>query len=427
MAVKRDQIIAKCNKEDSFGAVERRIHESVKRLRLSPVVYEHLRKPARFVEVSIPVRMDHGKVELFRGWRAQHNNALGPFKGGVRFHPAVTAESVKALAVLMTLKCALIGVLFGGGKGGVACDPQKLSLLERERLSRGYIRALGFLLGPDVDIPAPDLFTDEQVMAWMFDEYCHLAREHIPGVLTGKPVEVGGSLGRKEATSRGCFYITREVAKLYGIPLKDTRIAIQGCGNVGGQMARILYQEGYKVTAISDVSGGLYRPEGIDIPALLAHVQKTGLIEGFLGGQKITGEELLTADCDILIPAALENQLNEENAPGIKARLVVEAANGPTTPAAERILDKKGIILVPDILANSGGVVVSYFEWVQNRQGYYWDSHTINRRLEKMMVKAFHTVHQFGQEKCAGGTLRAAAYNYAVKRLAETMRYRGLL
>ena len=414
-------------KKGDLGVAERWIRRSVERLQLSPVVYEHLTKPMRSVEVSIPVKMDHGAVELFPGYRVQHNNALGPYKGGIRFHPAVTVESVTSLAQLMTLKCALIGAPYGGGKGGVACDPLKLSLLEKERLSRGYIRALDFLLGPDVDIPAPDLFTDAQVMAWMVDEYEQLAGRYAPDALTGKPVEVGGSLGRKEATSRGCFYVTREAAGLLDLPLEKARIAVQGCGNVGGQAARVFHEAGCKVVAICDISGGLYDPEGIDIPALIDHVQETGLIEGFTGGERIAGEALLTLDCDILIPAALENQLSAQNAPEIKARLVVEAANGPTTPEAEQILSERGIALVPDIMANSGGVMVSYFEWVQNRQGRYWDLETVNRRLEKSMVEAFRAVHRFGRERCSNGSIREAAYGYAVQRLAEAMRYRGWL
>ena len=414
-------------KVENFGVADHWIRRSVEKLRLSPVVYEHLKKPMRSVEVSIPVKMDHGAVELFRGYRVQHNNALGPFKGGVRFHPAVTAESVTALSQLMTLKCALIGVPYGGGKGGVACDPLKLSLLEKERLSRGYVRSLGFLLGPEVDIPAPDLFTDAQVMAWMADEYGQLARRYTPDVLTGKPVEVGGSVGRREATSRGCFYVTREAAALHHLSLEKARIAIQGCGNVGGQAARVFHEAGCKVIAICDISGALYHPEGIDIPALLEHVQKTGLIEGFTGGEKIAAQDLLTLDCDILIPAALENQLNADNASEVRARLVVEAANGPTTPEAEQILGERGIALVPDIMANSGGVMVSYFEWVQNRQGFYWDLETVNRRLEKMMVEAFHDAYRFGLERCNGKSIREAAYGFAVQRLAEAMRHRGWL
>lgn len=413
--------------EDSFGAVDSWIRESVERLNLSPAVYEYLRKPMRHVEVTIPVKMDSGKVELFTGYRTQHNNVLGPFKGGIRFHPAVTAEKVKALALLMTLKCSLIGVPFGGGKGGVACDPLSMSVPEKERLSRGYIRALGFLLGPEIDIPAPDLFTDAQVMAWMADEYGRLARQYTPGVLTGKPVEVGGSIGRKEATSRGCVYVTREAAKLCGISLKEARIAIQGCGNVGGHAARIFHEMGCKVIAISDISGGIYNPRGLDIPALLEHVSKRGLIEGFSGGEKIDNDDLITIDCDILIPAALENQITAQNAAEVKAAVIIEGANGPTTPEAEQILKEKNVLIVPDILANSGGVAVSYFEWVQNNQGYYWDLDSVNRRLEKLMVQAFRAVHSFSREECNGGSMRAAAYSLSVKRLAEAMRYRGWL
>lgn len=411
--------------KDSFGATTQWIKNSVDRLGLSPAVFEYLEKPMRCVEVSIPVKMDDGRIELFTGYRAQHNNVLGPFKGGIRFHPAVTVDKVKALSALMTLKCALVGVPFGGGKGGVVCDPLALSVREKEKLSRGYIRALGFLLGPDVDIPAPDLFTDAQVMAWMTDEYNHLAQKQSLGVLTGKPVEIGGSLGRKEATSRGCVYITREAAKLCGIRMDKASIVIQGCGNVGGQAARIFEEIGCKVVAISDISGGIYNEEGLPVTALLEHVEKTGLIEGFDGGRKVTNEELLAIDCDILIPAALENQITAENAAAIKAGLVVEAANGPTTPEGEQILNKRGILLVPDILANSGGVTVSYFEWVQNNQGFYWDLETVNEHLERMMVQAFEAVNRLGREQFGGGCMREAAYGYAIKRLAEAMRYRG--
>lgn len=414
-------------KGDSFGAAGRWIKESVERLNLSPFVYEHLGKPMRHIEVSIPVKMDDGKVEVFTGYRTQHCDVLGPFKGGIRFHPEVTAEKVKALSTLMTLKCSLVGVPFGGGKGGVACDPLALSMQEKERLSRGYIRALGSFLGPDVDVPAPDLFTDAQVMAWMVDEYNLLARKQSLGVLTGKPVEIGGSVGRADATSRGCVIIAREAAKLCDICLKEASIAIQGCGNVGGHAARILNELGCKIVAMSDISGGVYNQQGLDIPALLKHVRENGVIKGFSGGEVVTNDELIMMECDILIPAALENQINVSNADKIKAKLVVEAANGPTTPEAEQILKEKNILLVPDILANSGGVTVSYFEWVQNNQGYYWDIETVNKRLEKMMVEAFHGVHVFGLDKWKEGNMRTAAYGYAVLRLAEAMRYRGWL
>ena len=413
--------------KDSFGAAARWIHDSVEKLGLPPAVYEYLKEPMRCIGVQIPVRMDDGTVKVFTGYRAQHNNVLGPFKGGIRFHPEVTVEKVKALSALMTLKCSLVGVPFGGGKGGVVCDPLALSPVEKERLSRGYIRALGFLLGPDVDIPAPDLFTDAQVMAWMVDEYSHLCQKQSLGVLTGKPVEIGGSAGRKEATSRGCVYITREAAKVCGIPLEKASIAIQGCGNVGGQAARIFDELGCKVVAMSDISGGVYNPQGLDIPALLDHVQKKGLLEGFAGGQPMDNEELLAADCDILVPAALENQITAKSAPKIKARLVVEAANGPTTPEGEQILIDRGIYLVPDILANSGGVTVSYFEWVQNNEGYYWDIDMVNGRLEKMMVEAFNSVELLCRDKFGGKNMRAAAYGFAIQRLAAAMKYRGWL
>ena len=400
---------------------------AIKAMKLDPGAAAIVEHPERLLEVSIPVKMDDGRVEIFTGYRTQHNNVLGPYKGGIRFHPDVNAEKVKALALLMTLKCSLVGVPFGGGKGGVACDPLAMSMQEKERLSRGYIRAMGHLLGPDVDVPAPDLFTDGQVMAWMVDEYSRMAQKQVLGVITGKPVEIGGSLGRIDATSRGCAYVMREAAELCGIPMAGARVIVQGCGNVGGHAARIFDELGCKVVAISDISGGLYDPQGLDIPALLEHVKKTGFIEGFPGGEKVSCDGLITMDCDILVPAAMENQITAANAGDIKASLVVEAANGPTTPEAEQILKEREIFLVPDILANSGGVTVSYFEWVQNNQGFYWDLETVNSHLEKMMVDAFRAVYKFGQESCSGENMRIAAYGYAVSRLAEAMRLRGWL
>lgn len=412
--------------EDPFTAALNWIEGSVAQLALSRVVYEHLKTMACFAEVAIPVEMDDGNIKIFTGYRAQHNNALGPFKGGIRYHPQASPEKVKALAVLMTLKCALMGLPFGGAKGAVICDPFKLSLREKERLSRGYVRALAPLLGPQVDIPGPDLGTDARVMAWMADEYSSLMGKNCLSVATGKPPAMGGSLGRNDATSRGVVCAAREAVRLTGRPFEKTRVAVQGCGNVGGGAARLFYEEGCTVVAVGDISGAVYNPRGLDIPELLAHVQETGLIKGFTGGEALSNSDLLIIDCDLLMPAALENQITAANAAAIKAPIVVEAANGPTTVEGGEILKEKGVLLVPDILANSGGVTVSYFEWVQNNEGFYWDIDTINGRLEEMMVQTFHAVYRFAGEKCARD-MRQAAYSYAIQRIAEAMRYRGRL
>lgn len=413
--------------ESTLTSTLKLIRESVERLKLDPVVYDHLKVPMRFIEVSIPVEMDDGTTRVFTGYRSQHNNVLGPFKGGIRFHPAVTADSVKALSMLMTLKCALIGAPFGGGKGAVICDPPSMSIKEKERLSRGYIRSLANVLGPELDIPAPDVFTDSQVMAWMADEFSNIKQEPSFGVVTGKPLSVGGCEGRKEATARGCYYIAREAAKVYNLPFSQARVVIQGFGNVGGNAARLFNQEGCSVVAVGDISGGVYNPEGIDICALSEHVERTGFVKGFSGGAAISNQELLTTDCDILLPAAIENQITADNAAAIKAKIVIEAANGPTTPEADQILFDRNILVVPDILANSGGVTVSYFEWVQNNYGFRWDAATVNQRLEDKMVEAFRMVYDFSKENCSGVGMRKAAYAYAIQRLAEAMHYRGWL
>ncbi len=402
------------------------IEESAKQMDLSTVILDRLKSMALFAEVAIPVEMDDGSIRNFTGYRAQHNNALGPFKGGIRYHPQTTPEKVKTLAVLMTLKCALMGLPFGGAKGAVLCDPFELSLREKERLSRGYIRALAPLLGPQVDIPGPDMGTDARVMAWMADEYSMLMGKNFSNATTGKPIELGGSLGRKEATSLGLICAAREAVRLTGKPFEKTRVVIQGCGNVGSGAAKLFYEGGCTVVAVCDITGAIYNHGGIDIPALLAHVEETGFIEGFSGGQPLSKDEVLTIDCDLLMPAALENQITAANAAAIKASIVVEAANGPTTAEGGEILKEKGVLLVPDILANSGGVTVSYFEWVQNNEGFYWDLNTINGRLKTMMAQTFQAVHRFAGEKC-GGDLRQAAYCYAIGRIARAMQFRGSL
>ncbi len=403
------------------------IKQSVELAELSDEVYEHLKTPMRFVEVAIPVEMDDGTTKVFTGYRSQHNNVFGPFKGGLRYHPEVTTDSIKALSMWMTLKCSLVGVPFGGGKGAVVCDSLLMSLKERERMTRSYVRALGSILGPETDIPAPDVATDAQVMAWMADEYSNIMRVPSFGVVTGKPLAVGGCVGRNEATGRGCFFVAREAAQAFKIPFDRARIAIQGFGNVGSNAAILFAQEGCTIVAVSDVSGGIYNENGIDISKLLEHVKETGFVKGFQGGEVITNEELIATDCDILIPAALENQITGSNASSVKAKIIVEGANGPTTPEADQMLKERDVLVVPDILANSGGVTVSYFEWVQNNYGFRWDLETVNRRLEEKMVEAFKMVYSFYCERCVGSDMRTGAYMYSIQRLAEAMQFRGWL
>jgi glutamate dehydrogenase len=416
-----------CSEGSTLRATLNLIGESVELLRLSPAVYECLKVPMRFVEVSIPVEMDDGKMKVFTGYRSQHNNVLGPFKGGIRFHPDSNPDEVKALSMWMTLKCSLVGVPFGGGKGAVVCDSRKLSLKEKERVSRGYVRAMGEILGPETDIPAPDLYTDAQVMAWMADEYTHIKQKPSFGVVTGKPLPVGGCVGREEATSRGCVIALQQALAVLDIPLEGARVVIQGAGNVGGYSALLLEEEGCKVIAISDSRGGIYNPAGLDAQAVMAHKKKTGSLECFPGAEPVTNRELLQLECEVLLPAALENQLTADNAGQVRARVVVEGANGPTTPEADRIFHERNILMVPDILANSGGVTVSYFEWVQNNYGFRWDAATVNQRLNDKIVEAFRAVYQFNREHCPNAGMRTAAYAYAIQRLAEAMHYRGWL
>ena len=415
------------NKDDTLKATLSLIKQATENLEFSPDVYEHLRVPMRFVEVAIPVEMDDGSVKVFSGYRSQHNNALGPYKGGIRFHPDSNPDEVKALSMWMTLKCSLVGVPFGGGKGAVACDPRKMSLREKEKVSRGYVRAMGNVLGPETDIPAPDVYTDAQVMAWMADEYAVLTGKPSFGVVTGKPIAVGGCVGREEATSRGCVFIAKEAARTLNVPFKGARIAIQGAGNVGGFAALLLAEEGCKIVGISDSVSGIFDPAGLDVQKVIGHKRKTGSLEGIDGTKQITNQELLTLDCDILIPAAMENQITARNAADVKAKIVVEGANGPTTPEGDQILKENGVLVVPDVMANSGGVTVSYFEWVQNNYGFRWDAATVNKRLEEKMVEAFNLVYGFYCEQCIGSDMRTGAYMYAIKRLAETMQCRGWL
>ena len=403
------------------------IKQATEYLELSPDVYEHLKVPMRFVEIAIPVEMDDGSVKVFTGYRSQHNNVLGPYKGGIRYHPDSDPDEVKALSMWMTLKTSLVGVPFGGGKGAVVCNPRSMSNKEIEKVSRGYVRAMGTVLGPETDIPAPDVYTNAQVMAWMADEYTTIMRVPAFGVVTGKPIAVGGCVGREEATSRGCAYIAKEAARTIGIPFKGARVVVQGAGNVGGHAALIMAEEGCKIVAISDSRVGLYDPAGLDVEAVMNHKRNTGSLEGFAGVKEVTNEELLTLDCDILVPSAMENQITEKNAPEVKARIIVEGANGPTTPEGDQILKENKVLVVPDVMANSGGVTVSYFEWVQNNYGFRWDYETVNKRLQEKMIEAFNKVYGFYCEKCIGSDMRTGAYMFAIQRIAEAMNLRGWL
>lgn len=390
--------------------------------------YEAIKYPERELKVAIPVVMDDGTVKVFEGFRVQHSTSRGPAKGGVRFHPNVNPDEVKALAAWMTFKCAVVNIPYGGGKGGVVCDPSELSDHELQAITRRYTVAIAPLIGPEQDIPAPDVGTNPAVMGWMMDTYSMLKGHCVQGVVTGKPIELGGALGRNAATGRGVMFTVQNILRQMNISVQDTSVAVQGMGNVGGAAAKLLYQEGMKIVAVSDVSGGLYKEDGLNIPEIeryLAGSRKNLLADYQAEGvQHIGNEELLTSKVTLLIPAALENQINESNADRIQAKIIVEAANGPTAAEADKILSRKGIVLVPDILANAGGVVVSYFEWVQNIQSVSWTEATVNEKLKEIMDAAFQAVWEIGQEKQTD--LRTAAYLIAVKRVVDAKKARGI-
>ena len=390
--------------------------------------YVHLKYPERELKVSIPVEMDDGSIQVFEGYRVQHSSVRGPYKGGIRYHQDVDMDEVKALAGWMSFKCAVVDIPFGGGKGGVRVDATKLSKKELERLTRKYTTLLYPIVGPEIDIPAPDVNTNAEVMGWFMDTYSTLKGHLSPGVVTGKPVPIGGSLGRAEATGRGVMFVTREIANKLHLPLKGARVAVQGAGNVGGTAAKLLYKEGCKVVALSDVSGGIYSEEGLNIEEIVDFLtaERGRLLKDYdaPGLVRISNEELLTSDVDILIPAALGNQITEEIAPRIKAKIIVEGANGPTTVGADKILEENGIVVVPDILANAGGVTVSYFEWVQNLQHFRWEEEEVNRRLENIMIKAFNDVWSTAEK--AGTSLRMGAYMVAVDRIVTASKMRGI-
>jgi len=394
------------------------------RLGLDADIHERLRYPRRALVVSVPVRMDSGKTEVFIGYRVHHNTVLGPTKGGLRYAVDVDLGEVSALAMLMSWKCALMNLPYGGAKGGVRCDPRKLSMQEKEHLTRRYTVEIILMIGPDLDIPAPDLGTDEQTMAWMMDTYSMTQGKSVPGVVTGKPLIVGGSAGRREATGRGIVYTLYQAARHLGHELRGRKVIVQGFGNVGGVAARLLWREGCVIVGISDVKGGIWKPDGIDIRQLEGHVAETGSVAGFPGSEPISNSDLIAQPCDVLIPAAVGGQIHEGNADRIKASIVAEGANGPTTPEADVILRERGVTVIPDILCNAGGVVVSYFEWVQGLQYYFWRESEITARLQEVMTRAFNRVWALGSKE--GVDLRTAALMEGIKRVAEGYRVRGL-
>lgn len=410
-----------------FKNAVRQLEDAARIIELEESVLEILKHPKRILTVNIPVRMDSGKLEIFQGYRSQHNDALGPFKGGIRFHPGVSLSEVKALSVWMTWKCSVAGIPYGGAKGGVIVDPGKLSAGELERLARGYVQAMGDFIGPLVDIPAPDVNTDPQIMVWMMDEYSRRAGHNVPGVVTGKPIEVGGARGRKFSTSQGGIYVFEKLLEKMHLDAKGMRIAVQGFGNVGYFAAEILCALGYDVVAVSDSRGAIVlepeQGECLNVKEIMRYKESTGSVVGYPGTRTITNEQLLELDVDVLMPAALENVITAENAPRVRARIIVELANGPITPEADAILEKRGVVVVPDILANSGGVIVSYFEWVQNLQNFYWSEKENIGRLKEIIENAFDEVWS---KKCGLGdkSLRMAAYALAVERVAKAEKLR---
>jgi glutamate dehydrogenase (NAD(P)+) len=414
----------KISKPNPFKIAQQQLDTAAKLLKLDPRLWRILRTPMREFKFTISVKMDNGKIKKFVGFRVQYNDARGPCKGGIRYHPEETIDTVRALAAWMTWKTALVDIPFGGGKGGVICDPKKMSKGELERLSRGYIRKIWKEIGPERDIPAPDVYTDSQTMAWMMDEYSMLRGYYCPGVITGKPIEIGGSLGRQDATARGGIYALREATKYLKLDTKEATVAIQGYGNAGS-FAAILSRKilGCRIVAVSDSKGGIYDPGGFDPGEVLEHKRKTGSVVNFPNTKPILNEDLLELDVDILWPAALENVITKENAQRIKAKIIAEAANGPTTPEADEILYKNKVFVIPDFLCNAGGVTVSYFEWVQNLYNYYWTEEEVHQKLDAKMTKAFHDVLNTSLAKKVD--MRTAAYLVAVNRVAEAMRLRG--
>jgi glutamate dehydrogenase (NAD(P)+) len=410
--------------DNVWEMAQRQLDEVARLIGLNESIHGYLRVPKRVLEVSVPVRMDDGSFRMFAGYRVQHNMSRGPGKGGIRFHPDVTLDEVKALAMWMTWKCALVNIPFGGAKGGVICDPKNMSMQELENLTRRFTSEISIIIGPEKDIPAPDVYTTPQIMAWIMDTFSMQAGYSIPGVVTGKPISIGGSLGRDKATARGCLYVVDEAMHEIGREIREARVAIQGFGNAGMYAAQLMSQRGYHVVAVSDSQGGVADPRGLDVNRLMAHKLETGSVVGFSGAKRIDNKEVLEYDCDVLVPAALEKVITVENAPRIKARIVAEAANGPTMPDADAMLFERGVMVLPDILANAGGVTVSYFEWVQDLQNNFWEEEEINERLKRKMVRAFREAHdQANRHKVS---MRMGAYCVAVDRVAEATKLRGL-
>jgi glutamate dehydrogenase (NAD(P)+) len=407
-----------------FGAMLQEFDGAARILSLDPGIWKILTHPKRQIIVSCPVQMDNGEIEVFTGYRVQYNITLGPAKGGIRYHPDVSLDEVTALAAWMTWKCAVAHIPFGGGKGGIVCDPTRMSRRELEALTRRYVAEIIDAIGPEKDVPAPDVNTNDQVMAWVMDTYSMHVGHTATAVVTGKPIEMGGSLGRREATGRGVMIVTREAAKHLGLDISGAKVAVQGFGNVGSVSADLLAKIGAKIVAVTDWKGGLYNAKGLDIPKLLAHVKEHKTVDGFSGAELLPHDDLWGLDVDVLIPAALENQITMENAPQIKAKIVTEGANGPTTPEAHSHLHQRGVFVIPDILANSGGVTVSYFEWVQDRYGYFWEEEEVNTRLEKKMCEAFDDVLE--KSLTYKVDLRTAAYIVAISRVGTVTKMRGM-
>lgn len=416
-----------------FENAKKQFEKSLKYIDISDDAKEILSRPKEVIEVSIPVRMSNGSLKVFTGYRVHYNDSIGPCKGGIRFHPDVTLNEIKSLAFLMTFKCAVVDLPFGGGKGGVIIDPKTLNKHELEHVSRGYINACYNFLGPDVDIPAPDIYTNEKIMGWMNDEYNKIARKKVPAMITGKPVSLGGSLGRRDATARGAYYIIKEFVKKSGKKPQKMTVAVQGFGNAGYNIAKLLYEDGFKIVALSDSKGGISVKNGsLDPESIMNIKRKKGIIQGMyckgtvcdvIKHKNITNKDILELNVDILIPAAIENQITKENAPHIKAKMICEIANGPITFEADNILNKKGIFVIPDILANAGGVTVSYCEWLQNKSGHYWDLDMVHNELRSRMIKAFYEIESL--RKKYKTTMRTAAYAHATKRIVNAIEAQG--
>ncbi len=416
--------IREIKEQNPFESMMSRFDRAAQLLELDPDLYAVMRVPNRELKVYIPTRMDSGRIQVFEGFRVQHNFARGPAKGGIRYAPDVNIDEIRALAAWMTWKCAVVNVPFGGAKGGIICDPQQMSIGELERMTRRYASELLDFIGPEKDVPAPDMNTNEQTMAWIMDTYSMHARHTVTAVVTGKPIALGGSSGRREATGRGLLFVINEAIKRFKMVPQQTRVVVQGSGNVGGIGAKLLYEAGYKVVAISDVRGGIYNRDGINITEALNYLQATRSFEGYEGVEVVSNQELLELECDVLVPAATENQITSQNADRLKCKVLAEGANGPTTAAADQLLHEKGVFVIPDILANAGGVTVSYFEWVQDRMGYFWREDVVNQRLEDTMVASFNDLCRYADAHSVD--TRTAAYMLAIDRVAYDTRMRGI-